>query len=167
MTWSQKRFVLCYLFVTIIIIYFHNSYHTFCSSFLVICAWEASLTRIWCNEHWNVLHPSPWSGTLCLKCRFWALKCPRTPPRCNPLVLSQSACVCACLPEGFFRQESVCSFARLRNACPTFVWQPWVAQSWSRPSAAAPNVPVNRLIKLFWSPALPRLPSGLHLSQLF
>lgn len=106
MTWSQKRFVLCYLFVTIIIIYFHNSYHTFCSSFLVICAWEASLTRIWCNEHWNVLHPSPWSGTLCLKCRFWALKCPRTPPRCNPLVLSQSACVCApaCLRVFFVRR---------------------------------------------------------------
>lgn len=150
--------MVCYLFSQFISVY------KLCSS----CAWEASLTRIWFNEHWNVLHPFPWSGTLCLKCRFWALKCPRTPPWCNPLALSQPTCVCApARLRVFFRQESVCSFARLRNACPTFVWQPWVAQSWSRPSAAAPNVPVNRLIKLFWSPALPRLPSGLHLSQLF
>lgn len=73
---------------------------------------------------------------------------------------SLGPCMRGCLPLGFFLSGgSVCSCVRLSNACPSFVWQPWVAQSRSRPGAAAPRVPVNRIIKPFWSPALPAFPS--------
>lgn len=78
---------------------------------LVVCAWESNLTRPWCNEHWNVLHPSPWLGTLCLKCRYWALKRSRTPPQCILLVFSQFAVYAPACLRGFFCQEGVFALA--------------------------------------------------------
>ncbi len=158
--------IVCYLFSWFI------SVCKFCSSLLVACAWQASLTRSWCNEYWNVLHPSPWSGTLCLKCRYWALKWPRTPPWCKstgPL----SVCVCvrerACLPEGFFFcQESVFALSLSSEMhAPLSSDSPEWHSHGRVPARQLPVCPFNRLIKLFWSPALPRLPSGLHLLQLF
>lgn len=56
------------------------------------CAWVAGLTDVISTEMFS----TPLHGrALCvLKCRYWALKRARTPPRCNPLVLF----LCMCMP---------------------------------------------------------------------
>lgn len=143
----------------------------FCLSLLVTCAWQASLTSSWCNEHWNVLHPSPWLGTLCLKCRYWALKRPRTPPRCKSTGLL-SVHVCVRLPARgfffFFCQERVFALSLSSEMhAPLSSDSPEWHSHGRVPAQQLPMCPFNRLIKLFWSPTLPLLPSGLHLSQLF